>query len=479
MMESNVSTAERSADETSLALREKAEIEVRFGRHINRGQLDFLRAGRLDLVECRRKGVGFSDLADGREFIDCFTSAGCFNVGRHNEEMLSALEEAINSVDMGSYEMVSPHKVALAKKLVSLAPGDLNRVLFAAGGGDAIDAAIKLARGATGRKEVIAAIKAYHGHTGFALSANGKEHYRGHFEPLIPGFKFVPFNDLGAIERLASEQTAAIILEPVQGEAGIFVASDEYLTGLRKLCDRLGIVLILDEIQTGFGRTGKLFACEHSGVVPDVMTVAKSLGGGMYPNAAVLYRDSDLLVSYVERNPFFHPSYSGGSDIACRLSLQVLEYLERTRLWENAEKMGARLKQALIDLKDENPRIVKEVRGKGLMIGIEYLHEFMGPMMAQALARQGVLAAYSGNAPQVMRFMPPIIISEEEMDVLIRGIREAVKSMNTLLPIALPAARIPAVLRLLNNERVQTLIFGWVRRIEDVISLGTSVVRGR
>jgi putrescine aminotransferase len=471
--------AERSADDRTLALREKAEIEVRFGRHINRGQLDYLRAGRLDLVECRREGIGFSDLANGRQFIDCFTSAGCFNVGRHNPEMLNALEEAINSVDMGSYDMVSSYKVALAKKLVSVAPGDLNRLLFAAGGGDAIDAAIKLARGATRRREVIACVKAYHGHTGLALSANGKEHYRGHFEPLDPAFRFVPFNDLRAAEAVASDQTAAIILEPVQGEAGIFVATDDYLLGLRRLCDRVGAVLILDEIQTGFCRTGRFFACEHSGVVPDIMTVAKSLGGGLYPNAAVLYRDTDLLVSYVEGNPSFHPSYSGGSDIGCRLSLQVLEYLERNRLWENAEKMGARLKEALIKLRDENPGVIKEVRGKGLMIGIEYLHEFMGPMMSQALARHGVLAAFSGNAPQVMRFMPPIVITDEEMNILIRGIREAVKSMNTLLPLALPAARIPAVLKLLNNERVQTLLFGWVRSIEDAISLGVSAVRGR
>lgn len=454
----------------AMTRKEKAELERTFGRYLNRGQVKYLKAGHLDVLETERLGIRFVDPVSVKPFIDCFTSAGSFNVGRHNPAVLAALEQATAELDMGDHHLISPAKVALAKRLVELAPGDLNRVLFAAGGGDAVDGAIKLARGATGRAEILSTIKGYHGHTGFALGANGKEHYRHYCEPLIPEFQFVPFNDLKAMRQAASERTAAIIIEPIQGEAGIFVADDDYLRGLRELCDRLGSVLIFDEIQTGFGRTGRLFASEYSGVVPDIMTVGKSLSGGIFPNAAMLYRDTAQLTGYVERNPEFHYTYTGGSDLACRVSLAVLDFLTTQRLWENAAQMGARLKDALLTLQSENPKIIKDVRGRGLMIGIEYLHEFMGPMMSDALAKNGLFAAYSGNAPQVMRFMMPLVVTHEEMDRVIAIIRQAVAAMKQLLPLALPAAKIPPVLKMLNSERVQTVLFNWIRKVEDTFT---------
>jgi len=447
---------------------EKTEIDALFSRHVNKGQFKYLRSAHLDVFETERLGVCFRDAVSGKKMYDCFTSAGAFNVSRHNPLVMKALEEALEDLDLGSYNLLSVHKLAFAKKLSSLAPGDLKGVLFAAGGGDAIDCAIKLVRGATGRQEVIATVKAYHGHTGFSLSANGKEHYRHYFEPLMPGFTFTPFNDLGAVRARASDKTAAIILEPVQGEAGIFPATNEYLRGLRQICDEKGILLIFDEIQTGLGRTGKLFACEHSGVIPDIMALSKSLSGALFPSAAVLYRKIPLVVDFLDRRPNFHVTYGGGSDIGCRVSLKVLEYIEENRLWENAARMGARLKGALEDLMRENPKIVKEVRGLGLMVGIEYCHEFIGPMMSEALGRHGVWAAYSGNAPQVMRFMPPITVNDREMDEIIAAIRAAVKDMKSLLPVAMVAAKIPGVLSLLNNQKVQVAMFGFLRRIEEL-----------
>jgi len=446
---------------------EVREIVALFERHINRGQVRYLRAGHLDVMESQRQGVHFTDPISGRRLIDCFSSAGSFNVSRHNPLIMKALEEALEKYDLGAFNRISEAKIALAEKLIALAPDGLRRIRYAAGGGDAVDCAIKLARGATGKKKILATVKAYHGHTGFALSANGKEHYRHYCEPLMPGFEFVPFNDLNAMSERADSDTAAVIIEPVQGEAGIFVGTDEYLKGLRRICDERGIMLIFDEIQTGFGRTGRLFACQHSGVTPDIMTIAKSIGGGIFPNAAVLYRDSETLVNFVESNPDFHVTYGGGSDLGCRVSLTVLEYIEENRLWENAEKMGARLRGALEELREANPKIIKEIRGVGLMVGIEYIHEFMGPMMSDALARHGVFAAYSGNAPQVMRFMAPITINDAEMDALIEAVRGAVKDMKTLLPLALPAAKIPGVLKMLNNERFQTTLFGALRKFED------------
>lgn len=445
----------------------KKKIEKEFGYYINSGQVEYLKAGHLDVLETDRRGVFFTDPCTGRRFADGFTSAGCFNVGRHNPIVLKAMAEAIDEVDMGSAGLISRSKIDLARKLTSLAPGDLNRVFFTAGGGDAVDGAIKLARGATGRSYIISTVKAYHGHTGFALSANGKEHYRKYFEPLIPGFSFAPFNDLEAMEKMVNDETAAILIEPIQGEAGIFPAEDDYLRGLRELCDRSGAILIFDEIQTGMGRTGKMFACEHSGVTPDIMTAAKSMGGGLYPSAAVLYRDTKCLIEFMENNPRFHVSW-GGTDIGCRVSLAVLDYLVEYKVCENAEAMGEKLRKALEKLKSDNPGIIREIRGRGLMIGIEYIHEFMGPMMADNLAKNGVFAAYSGNAPQVMRFMFPLVITESEMDEVILSISRAVEDMKALLPLALAAAKIPQVLKLLNNEKVQTLLFGWVRKLEDI-----------
>ena len=447
---------------------EKQLLEADFTRYINRGQVKYLKAGHLDVIETRREGTVFTDAASGRDMFDCFSSAGSFNVGRHNPVIVDALHAAAAQLDMGTPGLVSEAKIAFARRLVDLAPAGLKRIIPASGGGDAVEAAIKLALGATGKTRVISTVKAYHGHTGFALSANGKEHYRHYCEPLMPGFAFVPFNDLEAMTAAVTDDTAAIIVEPVQGEAGIFVGTPEYLRGLRALCDQHGVVLIFDEIQTGFGRTGRLFACQHSGVVPDIMTLAKSIGGGLYPNAAVLYRDIPLLTDFVQANPDFHPT-TGGSDLGCRVSLSVLDVLMENRLWENAETQGDRLKTALRELMDRNPRIIREVRGIGLMVGLEYLHEFMGPMMADALAKHGVFAAYSGNAPQVMRFMVPITVTDAEMDDIIRRIQAAVKDMKTLLPFALLAARVPFLLRMLNNEKVQTALFGFFRTIEDLV----------
>jgi len=445
---------------------EQRRIVEDFARHLSRGQVSYLRAGHLDVLETRRRGTGFTDGRTGRAMTDAFTAAGCFNVGRGNDRVRAALRDALATWDMGTPGVDSAPRRRLRDRLARLAPGDLDRVLLCAGGGDAVDAALKLARAATGRPEILATVKAYHGHTGFALSANGKPHYRDYCEPLMPGVRFAAYNDLDAARRQVGPNTAAILVEPVQGEAGIYPADPGWLRGLRALCDATGALLILDEIQTGFGRTGRLFACEHAGVVPDLMTVAKSLGGGLYPMAALLWRDVEPLAGWVRAHPGFHAT-TGGSDLGCAVALAVLDEIRDRRLWENAAARGAELRGALDALAAAHPRIVREVRGLGLMVGIEYIHEFLGPMMSDALARRGVFAAYSGNAPQVMRFMIPLTATQEEVAALATAIAGAVEDMGRLLPLALRAARVPGLLRLLNNERVQTRLFGALRTLED------------
>ncbi len=445
---------------------ERRSVVERFSRHVNRGQVAYLRAGHLDVLETARRGIGFVDGFSGQKMVDAFTSAGCFNVGRGNPRIRAAVEEALKTWDCGTPGLDSAPRQALRARLAEIAPGDLDQVLLCAGGGDAVDAAIKLARAATGRMEILSTVKAYHGHTGLALSANGKPHYRDYCEPLSPGVRFVPFGDLPAARRQVSENTAAVLVEPVQGEAGIFPAPPGYIEGLRELCDATGALLILDEIQTGFGRTGRLFACEHSGVIPDLMTLAKSLGGGAFPSAALLWRDVEPLAAFTREIPNFHRT-TGGGEVACLTSLAVIDEITEGRLWERAASRGAELRDGLEELRRAHPKIIKEVRGIGLMLGIEYIHEFLGPLMSDGLARRGVFAAYSGNAPQVMRFMVPLTVTQDEIGVLLDAIRGAVEDMGRILPVALPAARIPPLLRLLNNERVQTRLFGALRSLED------------
>jgi len=438
-----------------------------FGKHISWGQVRYLRCAHLDVYERTRKGSTFTDAVSGDRFYDCFSSAGCFNVGRGNTAIMNTLRDALDSYDMGSHGILSEVKISFAYKLVSVCPGDLNKVVLCASGADACAGALKLAKGATGRNDVITTKKAYHGHEGFSLSANGKDYYKDLFLPLMPGFHLVDFNDLEAVKRLAGKNIAAIVLEPVQGEGGIHVATREYMKGLRQICDEHGVMLIFDEVQTGFGRTGTMWGMEQYDVIPDIMFTAKSISGGVYPNGAVVYREIEPLVSYVEENPLFHTSQGGGTDLGCIVSSAVLDYLAENKVWENAARVGKRFKEGLNEIGKANPDCVKEVRGLGLMIGIEYKYEFIGALMADCLARQGVWAVFSGNAPKVMRFQIPITAGMDEVEDLLKRIQAAVKTMRKFLILLLPLGKVPFIRMALDNVHVQIVAFNLIRDIED------------
>ncbi|HDP24402.1 MAG TPA: aspartate aminotransferase family protein [Deltaproteobacteria bacterium] len=451
-------------------VQERDYFQHLFGKHVSRGQVRYLRCAHLDIYEKNRRGCTVVDAVSNRKFFDCFSSAGCFNVGRRNPKIMETLSRALETYDLGTHAVLSEPKISFATKLASLCPGDLSRVVLCASGADAFAAAIKLAKGATGRNDVITMNKGYHGHDGFSLSANGKDYYKELFLPLMPGFHIVPFNDLDAVRRVASKKIAAILLEPVQGEGGIHVATQEYMDGLRKICDEHGIMLIFDEVQTGFGRTGTLWAMEHYGVIPDIMFTAKSIGGGLFPNAAMVYRDMDLLVGYVEENPLFHTSHAGGSDLGCIVSSAVLDFLVENKVWEHAADVGKRFREGLMEIWRENTDYVKEVRGLGLMIGIEYKYEFLGAIMAECLARQGVWAAYSANAPQVMRFQIPITVTKDEVEEILVRIRAAVRSMRWYVVPLLPMAQIPFIRMLLDNVKIQIATFNIIRDIEELVT---------
>ncbi|WP_319521198.1 aminotransferase class III-fold pyridoxal phosphate-dependent enzyme [uncultured Desulfosarcina sp.] len=422
-----------------------------FGQRISQGQIRYLRAGHLDIFEGARKNTCFLESVSGKRFYDAFSAAGCFNVGRGNPEIIETLIREARRRDMGSAGMLSAAKIEFAVKLAKIAPGDLNRVILVGSGGDGIGCAIKLARGATGRQTIVSMNKAYHGHSGFSLSANGKAYYRQLFEPLMPEFRFIDFGDIQAARRVITPDIAAVILEPVQGEGGIHVADDAYLRKLRQRCDETGTLLIFDEIQTGFCRTGKFWASEHSGVVPDIMIAAKSISGGVFPNAAVVFREIDPLVNFVEKYPQFHPSF-GGSDLGCTVSSRVIDYLFANRVWEHAAQQGSRFIAGLRNLREKHAPVIREVRGRGLMVGIEYKDEFMGVLMADCLAQQNIFAAYSGNAPQVMRFQLPLSVTAAEVDDLLSKIDAAIRTLKRYLVLLRPLTLFPVGRWLLNEK---------------------------
>jgi acetylornithine/succinyldiaminopimelate/putrescine aminotransferase len=397
-----------------------------FALYVNPQKVRVMRSAGLDIIEAQRSGPWVWDL-DGRRFLDCFTSAGSFNVGRRNPRVVAAAKLALDRLDHGNFLLCSAQKAELARRLAELSPGDLACTMFGTGGGEANDFAIKLARGATRRPTIVSTINGYHGHTGFSLSAGGRAAFREPFEPLMPDFIQVPFGDIGAMRAVLDERTAAVLLEPIQGEGGIIVPPPEYLAQVREACDRVGALLILDEIQTGLGRTGAWWASEHYCVVPDIMTTAKSLGGSIVPISATVFTEE--LREFLIPNPFIHLSTFGGSDLACAVALEVLSIIEETGLVTHAATMGTRLFAGLDVLAAKYPEYIKEVRGKGLMVGVEYVEDSLGPRMSYHLSQHGVLAIYSGNQPSVMRLMPSLVVEEQEIDYLLDALGGALADL--------------------------------------------------
>lgn len=404
----------------------KQEALADFSKFISPMKARTMKAAGLDIIEDRRDGACVWDIT-GKKYIDCQTGSGIMNVGRHNHEIVEALKNALDTYDIGVFLLCSKQKADLAKKLAGIAPGDLACTVFGVGGGEANDAAIKIARGYTMKKEIIYATRAYHGHTGFALSAIGREAYKEPFRPLMPGFVEVPFGDIDAMKKAFTPDTAAVILEPIQGEGGIHVPPDAYLPAVRKLCDEHEALLILDEIQTGFARTGKMFASEHWGVVPDIMTVAKSLGGGIYPISATIFKEE--IQDFFIPHPFIHLSTFGGSDLGCIVGLAVIDYIQKHKLAEHADAMGARFQAGFDRLLGEHPDLLLEVRRKGLMMGLQYTNESIGPRMTKKLADRGVIAVYTGNDPSICRFMPPLVIAPDEVDFVLNALGDSMKKL--------------------------------------------------
>lgn len=388
-----------------------------FGRHVSSGKVEFFGNAGIRFVLGRREGIYMYDL-DGNRYINCNCNGGVFNLGHRHPEIVAAMEEAARELDIGTHHTVSEHRAVLAERLASICPGDINRVIFGVSGGEAVDAAIKLARGHTGRPGVVSAVGGYHGHTGFALPA-GHEQYSRPFEPLVPGYTQVPFGDLEALERAVDEQTACVLFETIPATLGIVIPPEDFFAGVRRVCDDKGALMICDEVQTGLGRCGANWGIETFGVVPDIMVSAKGLSGGMYPMSAVLY--SDRLNQFIHENPFIHISTFGGPELGCRVTLKVLEVLEREGFLEHVAEMAAVFERGFAELASGHPELLLETRQRGLFMGLKMKNEMCGPLMTVAGMNNGIFTVYANNDNSVSQIIPPLIIEEDQtLEVLER-----------------------------------------------------------
>ncbi len=363
---------------------------------------------RRDIVLVSGKGARlFVD--QGNEYIDCASNVGVSNIGHGHASVAKAVYEQYLALGNCYSMFYNPVRARLAEKLANLAPGSLKRVFFCNSGAEANEAALKFARASTGKPEIIACMRGFHGKTMGALAATWGPEYQKPFAPMMPGIKHVPFNNFEKLEAAVAEQTAAILLEPVQGEGGVRVGDLDYFQKVRDLCDTRNILLILDEVQTGFGRTGTMFACEQF-VTPDLLCLAKSLAGGL-PMGAVLC--SERINVPVKS----HTSTFGGNPTACAAALASIKVIESEGLVKNARTQGDYL---LDKLRQMDSQKIREVRGLGLMIGIE-LKEKAGPYVQQ-LMEKGVIALLAGAT--VIRLLPPLVISRGDIDTVVAALKE-------------------------------------------------------
>jgi putrescine aminotransferase len=422
----------------------RKETEENYRQYVNPFALRMFKNASLDIIEGRREGASVWDIS-GQKYIDCVTGAGIFNVGRHNTEIVEGLKKALDTYDMGGWISIVRERGLLAKKLAQITPGDLKYSLFCCGGGEAIEVAIKLARGHTDKTEIICMENGYHGVTGFALPATGRDVYKKPFAPLTPGYRHVRYNDIGAVEEAITEETAAVLLEPIQGEGGIIPADDRYLRQLRELCTENEILLVFDEVQTGFGRTGKMFCSEYSGVAPDIMVLAKSLSGGLYPLSCAVFTEE--IAEFLMTHPFIIINSFGGTSLACLVALATIEYIEKNDLPGHSARMGDRFKKGLSTLKDKYPSLVLDVRGRGLMLGMEFPEDSIGPRMAYQLKQNGVISIYTFNNPRIIRIMPTLVITEQEVDFVLeafdRSLAEIAKQEENNGPGNVPGGDVP------------------------------------
>lgn len=402
----------------------------KYEKYLNPSVARLFRFMGLASVEAEAEGWIITD-SDGRKFIDCLGGYGMFCLGHRHPKVVEAVKGALDSIPMCGEILFNRPMADLAERLAEITPCNLQYSFFVNSGTEAVEGALKIARLATGRKKYIAAQNAFHGKTYGSLTATGRDLFRKPFEPLLQNFTHVEFGNIAAMEAAIDNDTAAVILEPIQGEGGIIVPPDGYLTAVRALCDKYGVLMIADEVQTGIGRTGKWFGVNHDEVTPDIMALAKALGGGIMPIGSFT-ATPEVWAGLIE-SPFLHTSTFGGNQMACVAGLATLKVIEEEDLLNRGALVGAYLKKGLEEIQSDYPLVIKDVRGRGMMIGIELTREGAGGMLMSLMIDSNILVAYTLNNPKVIRMEPPLIMPAEVIDQVLTSFRKAIQQINDVI----------------------------------------------
>lgn len=393
----------------------RAETMDVFARHVSRGKVDAYQALGLDVVMGERDGIRFHDAFGDGSWINCHSNGGVFNLGHRHPAVVSAVRDALDALDIGNHHLVSGWRARLTERLAATTGGRNCTAVLGVSGGEAIDTAIKTSWAATGRRTIVSVMGGYHGHTGFAL-ATGDPQYRDPFGPNLPGFVQVPFDDLAAIDAAIDDHTAAVLVEPIPATLGMPIASDGYFTAVQRLCRERGALFMLDEVQTGLGRTGRVWCHQHDELEPDVVITGKGLSGGVYPITATLMTPEVHRV--FDEHPFVHISTFGGAELGCVAALAALDVIEAPGFLARVEELGERFADAFASM----PFVV---RRRGLMMGFKFAHEGDGLAAAKACYEAGVFAVFANNDTSVLQFLPPLVLTDDQFDDLAERVTKA------------------------------------------------------
>lgn len=430
-----ISKAEITKEEAEWVTRETVDG---FRDHVNPGFLEYRKSVTMDkqfaAVEWKDSGLNCFMDVNGKEYIDCLGGFGIYNVGHRHPKVMAAVINQLNRQALHSQDLLDPLRAMLAKIVADITPGDLKYCFFTNSGTETVECAIKLAKMYSDRSTFVSTTRAFHGKSLGSLSATAKGVFRKPFLPMIPGFRHVPFGDIDMMRKtieccaLVGEDVAAVILEPIQGEGGVILPPEGYIKQVRELCDKFGVLLIFDEVQTGMGRTGKMFCCEHYDVVPDILCLAKAFGGGIMPAGAVVATEE--VFKSLFPNPFMHTTTFGGNPLACAAAIATFNVLIEENLPARSAELGEYMLGGLRNAAGEFQHLVMEIRGKGLLIGIEFHTDEIGYEVSKGMFDSGVLVAGTLINAKTIRIEPPLTITYQEADRVIVSFRNALMQVH-------------------------------------------------
>ena len=410
----------------------KREYIELFSNNVSKGKVDFYKKNNIRFVMGKREGPWLFDIDGKKKVYNLHSNGGVFNLGHKNKQIIDTLKEALESVDIGNHHLISKERAQLAEKLSLSMGNDPRFTVFGVGGGEAIDLAIKTARAYTGRDEIISILGGYHGHTGFALAA-GDDQYKEPFGSMVPGFKQIPFGDLKAADMAISNKTAAFIIETIPATLGMPIPEQNYLKGIEAICRKNNAMLIMDEVQTGLGRTGEVWGFQHYGINPAIVVTGKGLSGGIYPISATVMKKK--LEKVFKKDPFIHISTYGGSELGCITASKVLEISSDPLFLNHVNDMAKEIRNGLEELIKKFPKYFIRVRQLGLMIGLEFSTDFFGPIITKTAFSNDLLLVYANNDTKVVQFLPPLIMEKSDIPFILQQLEKAIKQAIKLEPI--------------------------------------------